>query len=239
MSVYDRVDISLDIDLESVAAVEDQTIRRVLTAASRAVQRVTRRLEKNLEATTRAAVPGRLWRAWTSEVAPKAGRIAREPAGWVRLNSRRWKDGRMTRTYGAMEYWSSPGAIRGTHGNYLAIPTRAAGSQGRARDLTPGEWERQTGKKLRLIKSEDRGGSGKAGLLVADMATTSKRTGVYRPITRQRTAADQRRGYVRGEQSVPIFVLVQSVPFADAFSTEDDLRQAEAELVSEFEALLG
>jgi hypothetical protein len=238
MSIYDRVDVSLDLDLGSLAGAEDAVVRRVLLAASRTIQRVTRELEQDLEAATRAAVPGRLWRAWTSEIAPKPGKIAREPAGWVRLNSRRFRDGRATRTYGAMDFFSRPGNIKGRQGQYLAIPTKAAGNRGRFRDLTPKEWEAQTGIKLRLVKSQERGGGGRVGLLVADMGTTNARTGTFRPITRKRTAADDRRGYQRGAQTVVIFVLVEYVPFANTFSTEPSLRRAEARLGAEFSALL-
>jgi len=237
MSIYDRVDIGLDVDLASIAAAEDAAIRKVLLAASRTVQRVTRELELDLEATTRAAVPGKLWRAWTSEVAPKPGRIAREPAGWVRLNSRHWKDGTVTRTYGAMEFFSSPGTITGRQGQYMAIPTKAAGSRGRYRELSPDEWERMMNIELRLVTSKERGG-GKVGLLVADMGTTNARTGEFRPITRKRTAADEKRGYQRGAQTVVIFILVKRVPFANTFSIQPDLERARARLAAEFALLL-
>ncbi|USI71614.1 DUF6441 family protein [Sphingomonas morindae] len=240
MAVADRVDVGLDIDFDpvSIAGSEDAVVRKVLLAASRAVQRVTRNLELDLEAVTRAAVPGKLWRAWTSEIAPKPGLIAREPTGWVRLNSRRQIDGMASRTYGAMDFFSSPGTLRGRRGQYLAIPTKAAGSRGRYRNLTPSEWERMTGKELRLVTSQERGGAGRAGLLVADEGTTNARTGAFRPITRGRTAADLKRGYQRGVQTVVIFVLVRQVQFADTFSTEPSLRRAEQALAAEFAQLL-
>lgn len=234
MTINDRVDLSLDLDLASLLGTEDDVIRRGLLAASRVIQRVTRDLELDLEAVTKAAVPGRLWRAWTSEIAPKPGRIAREPAGWVRLNSKRYSNGQVTRTYGAMDFFSRPGNIKGTKGQYLAIPTKAAGSTGRGRDLSPSEWERTTGVKLRLVKSQERGSRGRVGLLVADMGTTNARTGTFRPITRQRTAADEKRGYQRGAQTVVIFVLVEFVPFANRFSTQPSFRRAEERLSTEF-----
>jgi hypothetical protein len=238
MRVADRVDVGLDVDLASLAKVEDAAIRRVLMAAARTVQRVTRELELDLEAVTRDAVPGKLWRAWTSEVAPKPGKIAREPAGWVRLNSRRDLNGMVSRTYGAMDFYSSPGEITGKRGQYLAIPTKAAGSRGRMRNLSPREWERMTGIELRLVKSKDRGGSGRVGLLVADMGTTNARTGAFRPITRARSAADDKRGYQRGAQTVVIFVLIRAIPFANTFSTQPALRRAELKLAAEFRQLL-
>lgn len=238
MAINDRVDLSLDLDLDSLHGAEDAVIRRVLTAASRTIQRITRDLELDLEQVTKAAVPGRLWRAWTSEVAPKPGRIAREPAGWVRLNSKRYSSGQVTRTYGAMDFFSRPGSIKGSRGQYLAIPTKAAGSTGRARDLSPSDWERMTGVKLRLVKSQERGGRGRVGLLVADMGTTNARSGTFRPITRKRTAADEKRGYQRGAQTVVIFVLVEFVPFANRFSTQPSFRRAEDRLRGEFEAVL-
>lgn len=61
---------------------------------------------------------------------------------------------------------------------------------------------------------------GKPALLVVDEATTNARTGSARPITRKRTAADLRRGFVRGAQTVPIFVLLPTVPFSAKFSID-------------------
>ena len=228
--------VDLSIDLESLAAAEDAAIRRGLGAATNTIRRVTRALELDLEAITRSAVPGRLWRAWTSGSSPRAG-IAREPAGWVRLNSRRDIDGGLSRTYGAIDYFSSAGRVTGKNSQYLAIPTKAAGSRGRLRNLSPSEWEAIHGIKLRFISSADRGGSGKAGLLVADLGTTSGK-GTFRPIRRKKSAAEQAQGFQKGQQTVPIFVLIKAVPFADTFSTAAALSRAEAALSTEFEMLL-
>lgn len=197
----------VEISFDDLAALGDRIIRGELKAARQAAAEVTREVEKALEERTREAVPGRLWRAWRSDIYPKAG-ISREPAGIVSINGG-------SRSRGALEFFTSPGRIQGRNGQWLAIPLPAAGPRGRTRNLTPGDWERQTGKRLRLVYRP-----GKPGLLVADMGTINARTGTFRPITRARTAADARRGFMRGEQTVPIFVLVPFVPFRNAFSID-------------------
>ena len=198
----------------------DKLVRGYLTAGTLAVGGATCQLEKRLEEATRVAVPGRLWRAWASRAYPQKG-PARDPVGTVFVNGG-------SRSRGAITFWSQPGRIVGRSGQWLAIPLPAAGSRGRARNLTPGEWERRTGKQLRFVY---RGGR-RSALLVADLGTTNSRTGVYRPITRARTAADQRRGFMRGEQSVPIFVLVQQVAFGNRVSLQPIIDRAGAKLTA-------
>jgi hypothetical protein len=201
--------ISTSIGFEDLVKASDKLARAVLSDATAAVHFATRGLEKELEELTREAVPGRLWRAWRSELFPRRIGPARAPAGTVFVNGG-------ARSRGAMEFYSQPGQIRGSRGQWLAIPTPAAGSRGRARNLTPGEWEARTGTRLRFVY---RGGR-RSALLVADMGTTNARTGTYRRITRKRTAADDRRGFLRGEQTVVIFVLIPMVSFANRFAVE-------------------
>jgi hypothetical protein len=181
------IQASLVFDTPALRAARDRVTRSVLADARESVAEVTRALEKELEGLTRLAVKGKLWRAWKSDVFPSKGRIAREPTGTVYVNGG-------NRSVGAMTFFSQRGRIKGRAGQWLAIPTEAAGSRGRQRDLTPGEWEDRNGQKLRLIY----GKNGRPGRLVAQ-GTTNKRTGSYRAITRRRTAADERRGYMRGE----------------------------------------
>lgn len=216
--------IGFGIDAAQLDRDSDRLIRAYLTAGTVAVSTTAKALERKLEAATQAAVPGNLWRAWASESYPKSG-PARDPVGTIFINGR-------TRTRGALTFWTQPGAIRGRSGQYLAIPLPAAGSQGRSRDLTPGEWERRTGVRLRFVYRP-----GQSSLLVADSGTVVRPNGAYtsfRPITRQRTLADQRRGFTRGETTVPIFVLVPTVQFRNAFSIEAILSSAEADLAAEY-----
>lgn len=208
------VSTGFEIDGASLIAERDRITRGTLRAGKEAVADATKWLERSLEEVTRNGVPGKLWRAWASEVYPKGNKIARDPAGEVFINGR-------LRTKAAMAFWTQPGRIRGKRDQWLAIPLPAAGSRGRGRNLTPGEWEAATGQRLRFVYR----GARRSALLVAE-GTTNGRTGSYRSITRKRTAADVRRGYLRGAQSIPIFVLVPTVAFANTVSIEPLLAQA-------------
>jgi hypothetical protein len=218
----------LALDPASLKAVQDQVVRAYLTAGKAAVSNTTKWLERELEELTRQAVPGKLWRAWASEVYPRGSAIARQPVGEVFVNGGR-------RTQGAMTFWSSSGRIKTDDGEWLAIPTPAAGPRNRNRELTIRDWElNNPGIRLNFVY---RGGR-RSALLVAE-GTTSGRNGVFRPITRARTAADARRGYQRGVQSVVIFVLVPSVAFGNAFAIEPSIGRAERKLQQEFVAGTG
>jgi hypothetical protein len=221
---------TFSLDGAQLDAASDRLVRRYLTAGADAVRTVTKRLERSLEEQTRSAVPGRLWRAWASNVFPKSG-PAQNPAGSVFVNG---KPG--GRTAGAMAFWTQPGAIRGKRGQYLAIPLPSAGSRGRARDLTPGEWERANGIKLQFLYRQ-----GKPSLLVAIGGTTNGRTGTFRPLTggSRGRAAQGRGGPDRLNNSVvPIFVLLPVVPFRNAFAIQPTIAAAQAELPQEFFARL-
>ncbi len=86
--------------------------------------------------------------------------------------------------------------IRSKLGFYLAIPTEAAGlGRGGAR-LTPGEWERRRGMRLRFIYRRNG-----PSLLVAEKARINTRG----------TAVASRSKTGRGQVSAPIFLLVPQV----------------------------
>jgi hypothetical protein len=85
--------------------------------------------------------------------------------------------------------------IRAKHGFWLAIPTAAAGKSLRGGRITPGEWERRTGLRLRFIYRR-RGPS----LLVAEGRLNTKGRAV---------ASRSKSG--RGLVTAPIFLLVPQV----------------------------
>jgi hypothetical protein len=85
--------------------------------------------------------------------------------------------------------------IRSRDGFWLAIPTPAAGKSNKGGRITPGEWERRTGLRLRFIYRR-RGPS----LLVAEGRLNSKGRAV---------ASKSKTG--RGVATVPIFLLVPQV----------------------------
>lgn len=207
----------LIIDGKAIDAATDKLIRRYLGAGTRAVSTTARDLEQDLEAATQRAVPGRLWRAWQSSTFPRSG-PARAPVGTVFLKGR--ADGR---TGGAIKFWSQPGAIRGKAGQFLAVPLPSAGSRGRARDLTPEEWERRTGQKLKFVPRR-----GRPPLLVVENSTLNGRTGVARPLT------DRRKASGRGAATIPIFVLLPVVRFRNAFAIEPLVNAAEGDLARNF-----
>jgi hypothetical protein len=102
--------------------------------------------------------------------------------------------------------------IRSKDGFWLAIPTPAAGKGARGKALTPGEWERRRGLRLRFIYRR-RGPS----LLVADGRLNSRGLGVA---SRSKTG--------RGKATVPIFLLVPQVKLAKRLNLVRDAERAQA-----------
>uniref|UniRef100_UPI004047BDA4 DUF6441 family protein n=1 Tax=Yoonia sp. TaxID=2212373 RepID=UPI004047BDA4 len=86
--------------------------------------------------------------------------------------------------------------IRSKNGFWLAIPLPAAGKSTRGGRITPGEWERRRGRRLRFVYRR-RGPS----LLVADRARINKRG--------QAVASRAKTG--RNQVTAPIFLLVPQV----------------------------
>lgn len=213
--------IDFDLDEQQLRRDQDRHARKMLGAGVGAVRSTTKGLERKLEELTRAAVPGRLWRAWASQTFPRNG-IAKDPVGTVFVNGG-------DRSKGAIAFFSRQGRIRSRNGGGVAIPTKAAGPRGRTRLLTPKEWEARTGIELRFVP----GRRGRPGRLVAE-GTANGRSGVFRPITRARTRADERRGFQRGVQSVTIFIVLPFVDFANDFAVEPAVRSAEDDLKQDF-----
>lgn len=102
--------------------------------------------------------------------------------------------------------------IRSKDGFWLAIPTPAAGKGTRGKALTPGEWERRRGLRLRFVYRRDG-----PSLLVADGRLNSRGLGVA---SRSKTG--------RGQSTVPIFLLVPQVKLARRLSLARDAERAQA-----------
>ena len=102
--------------------------------------------------------------------------------------------------------------IRSKDGFWLAIPTPAAGKGTHGKALTPGEWERRRGLRLRFVYRR-RGPS----LLVADGRLNSRGLGVA---SRSKTG--------RGKATVPIFLLVPQVKLAKRLDLARDAERAQA-----------
>jgi len=101
--------------------------------------------------------------------------------------------------------------IRSKDGFYLAIPTEAAGRGLRGRRITPGEWERRRGLRLRFVYRR-RGPS----LLVADRARINKRG--------QAVASRSKTG--RNQVTAPIFLLVPQVKLPRRLDLNGDVERA-------------
>ena len=100
--------------------------------------------------------------------------------------------------------------IRSKNGFWLAIPTPAAGKSSRGGRITPGEWERRTGLRLRFVYRR----SGPS-LLVAEGRLNSKGRAV---------ASKSKTG--RGVATVPIFLLVSQVKLRKRLDLARDAEQA-------------
>ena len=100
--------------------------------------------------------------------------------------------------------------IRSKNGFWLAIPTPAAGKSTRGGKITPGEWERRTGLRLRFIYRR-RGPS----LLVAEGRLNTKGRAVA---SRSKTG--------RGVVTAPIFLLVPQVKLPKRLDLARDAERA-------------
>lgn len=107
--------------------------------------------------------------------------------------------------------------IRSRNGVALAVPLPEAGHSRRGGRLTPEEWERQRGLKLRFVPR----GKGKLPLLVADDARLNKK-GLARKKGGRRRKKD---GILSGAQTVPIFVLVPQVRLRKVLDLQRATRQ--------------
>lgn len=114
--------------------------------------------------------------------------------------------------------------IRARDGYWLAIPTKAAGRARGGKKITPAEWQRRNGIKLRPVQSR-RG----EWLLVADGArysTSAKTQGVAKVSRSKRGKA----------QSIVIFTLVPQVRLPKRLSLQATVDSATSGLVSDIVA---
>ncbi|MDN5786913.1 DUF6441 family protein [Pseudorhodobacter sp.] len=91
--------------------------------------------------------------------------------------------------------------IRSSDGFWLAIPLPAAGKGARGAKITPLQWERRTGKRLRFVFRK-----GNTALLVADDSRENKRR-----LAVNKGGKRRKDGILTGAATIPIFVLVPQV----------------------------
>jgi len=172
--------------------------------------------EKAVTATMRAA-GGNLKSDWRAQIT--RARLGQRLANTIRSKTYPAKGESLE---AAALVWSNAPQIIGAHdtgplirskdGFWLAIPTPAAGKSARGKALTPREWERRRGLRLRLVYRR-RGPS----LLVADGRLNTRGLGVA---SRSKTG--------RGKATVPIFLLMPQVKLAKRLSLAWDAKRAQA-----------
>lgn len=159
---------------------------------------------------------GSLKTAWRDQItgAGLGARLART------IRSEQFPKGKNSLNAAAL-VWSNAPVIIGAHaegplirsksGFWLAIPTPAAGKTARGGRITPSEWERRRGIRLRFVY-RPRGPS----LLVAEGRLNSRGLAVG---SRSKTG--------RGATTVPIFLLVQQVKLRKRLDLARDAKSAQ------------
>jgi hypothetical protein len=177
-------------DLNALLTAELRNAERAVNAGVRAA---TDGLKTELRRQiTGAGLGTRLANTWRGEVYPK-GQPSIGAAGFV------W-----SKAPGIVGLYAEGAVIRSKQGLFLAIPTPAAGRYGDARQkITPGNWERIHGMRLRFVYRR-----GSPSLLVADNARLTKRGRATANIGRSKGVAFTR---ISGRTTVPLFILVPQV----------------------------
>ena len=191
--------LKLDITPDLVAMMAAE-----IKAGERAVTTATREAGNNVKSAWRAQITGaglgqRLARTIRSEQFPK-GRPSLSAAAVV------WS--RAPVIIGAHD--SGP-LIRSRNGFWLAIPTPAAGKSARGGRITPGEWERRSGLRLRFVYRRTG-----PSLLVAEGRLNARGRAVA---SRSKTG--------RGVTTVPIFLLVPQVKLRKRLDLARDAARAQ------------
>ena len=175
--------LSLNIDPDIVALMREE-----IATGERAVSTAIREASTRLKSAWRGQITG----AGLGTRLARSIRSAQYPKGKPSLNA-------------AALVWSKAPVILGAHntgpmirsknGFWLAIPTPAAGKSARGGRISPGEWERRTGLRLRFIYRRQG-----PSLLVAEGRLNTKGRAVG---SRSKTG--------RGLLTAPIFLLVPQV----------------------------
>ncbi len=192
-----RLKLDITPDLVAMMAAE-------IRAGERAVSTATREAGNSLKSAWRAQITG-------------AG-LGRRLANTIR--SETYPRGRQSLSAAAL-VWSKAPVIVGAHdtgplirsrdGFWLAIPTEAAGKSTRGGRITPGEWERRSGLRLRFVYRRNA-----PSLLVAEGRLNARGRAVA---SRSRTG--------RGVTTVPIFLLVPQVQLRKRLDFARDARAAQ------------
>jgi hypothetical protein len=192
-----KLDITISPNLAAIMAAEIKAGEKAVTAAMRAAGA---QLKSDWRGQiTQAGLGRRLGNSIRSETYPKVGESL-DAAALV------WSKAPVI--IGAHD--TGP-LIRSKNGFWLAIPTEAAGKGARGGRITPGEWERRRGLRLRFVYRR-RGPS----LLVAEGRLNTKDSAV---------ASKSKTG--RGVTTVPIFLLVPQVKLRKRLDLARDAKAAQ------------
>ena len=192
-----KLKLDIDPDIVAMMAAEVAAGERAVTAAMRAAG--TQLKSDWRGQITQAGLGRRLGNSIRNQTYPKAGESL-DAAALV------WSKAPVI--IGAHD--TGP-LIRSKNGFWLAIPTEAAGKGARGGRITPGEWERRRGLRLRFIYRR-RGPS----LLVAEGRLNNRGLGVA---SRSKTG--------RGKATVPIFLLVPQVKLRKRLDLARDAKGAQ------------
>jgi hypothetical protein len=175
-----------------------------IKAGEKAVSAATRIAGRDLKTAWRAQITG----AGLGTRLARTIRAAQYPKGTPSLNAAAFVWSNAPEIVSAHD--TGP-LIRSKAGFWLAIPTPAAGRGLRGGKITPGEWERRRGLRLRFVYRR-RGPS----LLVADRARINKRG--------QAVASRAKTG--RNQVTAPIFLLVPQVKLPKRLDLDRDAERA-------------
>ncbi|WP_296644549.1 DUF6441 family protein [Roseinatronobacter sp.] len=195
-----KLKLNITPDLAAMMAAE-------IKAGERAVTSATREAGTSLKSAWRGQITG----------AGLGQRLART------IRSEQYPRGRASLSAAAL-VWSKAPVIIGAHdtgplirsrdGFWLAIPTPAAGKSARGGRITPGEWERRSGLRLRFVYRRTG-----PSLLVAEGRLDKRGRAVA---SRSKTG--------RGRTTVPIFLLVPQVRLPKRLDLARDARAAQEAL---------
>ena len=205
-----RIDVQIDGSMAELTAAE-------IRAGERAVQRGIGQSTIGLKGLLRSQITGaqlggRLAGSIRSEVYPK-GQPSFNAAGLVYAKAPKLIDA-----------FDKGPLIRAESGLWLAIPMPNIGKGARGKKLTPGEWEKRTGRQLRFIYRR-----GRTALLVDEGKKAPGNVFVKRR-TRNGTKLMEPRTFKN--RIVPIFTLVPQVKLRKRLDIERAAMQATANLAS-------
>jgi hypothetical protein len=219
-----NIDVQFSVDAAGLKLLERRTVTNMLRAAKDGLDEVSKQAERALEAVSAQAGLGKLAKSWKRDLFPLGNRLAYAPSADI------YPQG-SARTEGAMRAFSQGADIRAGAGKLLPIPTPAARQFARSnKRLSPAEFERVTGIKLRGFYSKARG----VLLLVADNVRQLA-SGRIRSNVRTRKDGSSYSS-LNGAATVVVFICVPFVRLDKRFDIASTVRPAAQQLAQRVES---